>query len=225
MKYLIANWKQNITSKDIPYWVELFSKSLNQNIFDNLKIVVAPSFPQLHLLNGLLIDNNLNLNKVSVSAQNVSPFQSGSHTGEVGVDQISDVCTYVIVGHSESRAHCETYQDINSEISLIINAGLIPIICFSSIEEFNAFDDQYKNNMDILFAYEPTASIGTGLFASAEELNQIRESTNLEDFIYGGSVDKTSISNYLKLSFITGFLVGGASLDPIAFAKLANIVV
>lgn len=224
MKYLIANWKQNIASKDIPSWVELFSKSLNQDISDNLKVVVAPSFPQLHLLNSILIDNKIN-GKVSISAQNVSPFQNGSHTGEVGVDQISDVCTYVIVGHSEARARGETYQDINSKISLIINAGLIPIICFSSIEEFNAFDDKDKANTNVLFAYEPTASIGTGLFASAEELNQIRESTNLENFIYGGSVDKMSVSNYLKLSFITGFLVGGASLNPVAFAKLANIVV
>ena len=45
-----------------------------------------------------------------------------------------------------------------------------------------------------------------------------------EDVIiqYGGSVKPNNIDEIMSMSDIDGVLVGGASLDPISFARIAN---
>ena len=41
--------------------------------------------------------------------------------------------------------------------------------------------------------------------------------------IYGGSVKPDNAQSLIAQSEIDGFFVGGASLDPVSFANLANI--
>ena len=52
----------------------------------------------------------------------------------------------------------------------------------------------------------------------------IRKLIGFEDLIiqYGGSVKPNNIDEIMSMSDIDGVLVGGASLDPKSFARIAN---
>ena len=51
-----------------------------------------------------------------------------------------------------------------------------------------------------------------------------RRDKGYEDVViqYGGSVKPNNIDEIMSMSDIDGVLVGGASLDPISFARIAN---
>ena len=78
-----------------------------------------------------------------------------------------------------------------------------------------------KKNNNVIFAYEPVWSIGTGLVPKNNDLkiqiNVIKKIVskfwrlNNPKIIYGGSVNPKNISELRKISSIKGFLVGGAS--------------
>ncbi len=78
-----------------------------------------------------------------------------------------------------------------------------------------------KKTNNIIFAYEPVWSIGTGLIPKIDTLaNQV---SNIEKMImkiwklknpkiiYGGSVNSKNIEELKKITLIKGFLIGGAS--------------
>jgi len=65
-------------------------------------------------------------------------------------------------------------------------------------------------------------AIGTGNPATVEDLVSVHDDYANIDMIYGGSVDKSNVLNYLSCSFVKGFGVGTASLDPDSFMDIAN---
>ncbi len=77
-----------------------------------------------------------------------------------------------------------------------------------------------KNN-NIIFAYEPVWSIGTGVVPKNNDLKiqiytikkMISKLWRLKNpkIIYGGSVNPKNINELRKISSINGFLIGGAS--------------
>ena len=77
-------------------------------------------------------------------------------------------------------------------------------------------------------AYEPIWAIGTGKTCESAEANRIcgliRSWVGSPDLIiqYGGSVKPANIDELMGMSDIDGVLVGGASLDPEGFARIAN---
>jgi triosephosphate isomerase len=80
----------------------------------------------------------------------------------------------------------------------------------------------------LIVAYEPIWAIGTGKTCAADEANRIcaliRGWVGNPDLIvqYGGSVNPATIDELMAQSDIDGVLVGGASLDPVGFARIVN---
>jgi triosephosphate isomerase len=86
----------------------------------------------------------------------------------------------------------------------------------------------------LVVAYEPVWAIGTGLTATpaeaAEAHGWIRARVRDADpargrslrILYGGSVKADNIGALLAAKDVDGVLVGGASLDPTAFARIAR---
>ena len=74
----------------------------------------------------------------------------------------------------------------------------------------------------------PIWAIGTGKTCEASDANKIcaliRRLIGFSDVIiqYGGSVKPNNIDEIMSMSDIDGVLVGGSSLDPISFSRIAN---
>jgi triosephosphate isomerase len=86
----------------------------------------------------------------------------------------------------------------------------------------------------VVVAYEPVWAIGTGKVATPEQAQEacgfiralIRDKySDLADRVriqYGGSMNDDNARELLALPDIDGGLVGGASLDPVKFARIVE---
>ncbi len=218
MKYLIANWKQNKNKDEVSPWVEDYLKDIEGLLTDDIKIIICPPFSLVYEA-ALYLSGNSNGN-IELGVQNISEFDSGAHTGEVGFDQLPDTVNWVIIGHSERRKAGESIDSVNKKIEVVIKKGKNPIVCFSNLDEYMQINNDFKDQ--IYLAYEPLSAIGTGNPESLENIRKVYDNVLSSKFIYGGSVDDTTVETYVNESFIKGFLVGGASLDPHIFANLTK---
>lgn len=224
--YLIANWKQNKSPSELEPWFKAVFESVNSKSSQGLEVIIAVPFPLLSEAKNIL-DNKYRLSNLKLAAQDISQYEDGPHTGEVGATQLKPYVKYVICGHSERRSTGETPDIVSQKVENTLRDGLTPIICFGNVDEFNSVAS-YKNS--VLFAYEPPESISTSNVpggpkpATVESLQTMQEQTGLDHYLYGGSVDNDSIQNYLSLEFINGFLVGSASLDPVKFSSIIEII-
>ena len=81
---------------------------------------------------------------------------------------------------------------------------------------------------DLILAYEPLWAIGTGLIPELSDIqlaidcirNKFQKSIKV---LYGGSVNSSNASDISNKTEIDGLLVGGASLNPKEFAKIAQL--
>jgi len=161
-------------------------------------------------------------------------------------------CDHVLLGHSELRLYFgETSERVNLKLRAAINHGFTPVVCVGESlaeRENGQTEATLRTQVSIalrnvtsseahrlVIAYEPVWAIGTGLTASpdtAAEAHAIirheighclgRETAEGMRILYGGSVKPENIANLMQQDGIDGALVGGASLDPVAFAKLVQ---
>ena len=147
---------------------------------------------------------------------------------------------YIILGHSENRQEGESDQLINLKIRSAIKSGLKVIFCIGETlkEKRNKKTNQVLSNQikkglqsikkksDIIIAYEPFWSIGTGIIPKSKDLiksiNFIKSKfgSNPPKILYGGSVNNQNISQLKNISSIDGFLIGGSSQDPKKFIDI-----
>ncbi len=180
---------------------------------------------------------------VAVAGQNVHWEQSGAYTGMISAPMLLEHgVTHAIVGHSEPRKYySETDEQINLRARTAQAAGLIPILCVGESDDqrearetervIHRQVEQGLEGIDplrLIVAYEPIWAIGTGKTCAAEEANRIcgliRGWVGHPEVMvqYGGSVNPATIDMLMAQSEIDGVLVGGASLDPASFARIAN---
>jgi triosephosphate isomerase len=157
---------------------------------------------------------------VSLGAQDVSAFPDGAYTGEVGADQIKEFADFVIIGHSERRKYQgETVEQIAQKVIQAQAVGLTVILC---VQDEN---DPIPDGVDLV-AFEPPSAISTFGVGKAEDPQEVNRVFNILQtktnavLIYGGSVDASDISNYRSVEHLSGFLIGGASLEPESFSQL-----
>ena len=234
--YFIANWKmfgdlRTLNSLDR---VIKFSKN-NKNT--KFRIIYCPPNILIRPLSKRLKKTNL-----EVGAQNCHESENyGAFTGHVNSKMLKNVgAKYIILGHSENRQSGETDKLINSKIKSAVKSKLKVIFCIG--ETLNEKRKKRTNKVlakqihnglksvndtsNIIIAYEPVWSIGTGLIPKSNDLlNSISFIKNkfpkkTPKVLYGGSVNSKNIAQLKDISVIDGFLIGGASQNSKKFIDI-----
>ena len=226
-----------MTCADTKKYLEEFLP-LIEEIPNDRKIVIAPPFTAISTFS-----NYTNFDYLNIASQNIHWEDKGAFTAEISPNMlIEHKVKYAIVGHSEPRKYfSESDEQINKRAVFAQSSGLTPIVCVGeTLEQRERGEadrvitrqvEQGLENIDpsnLIVAYEPIWAIGTGKTCEAEDANKIcsliRKLIGFDDLIiqYGGSVKPNNIDEIMSMSDIDGVLVGGASLDPNSFARIAN---
>lgn len=212
-KLLAANWKSNKTKFEAKDWLVEIS---NYEFPEGVEVILFPPSTLLDVVSGYVRVNSM---PFKIGAQDVSPFGPGAYTGEVSAEQIKEFADYVLIGHSERRVNFSESTDmIIKKIDRAISVGLTPIVCVSELKELSGL-----SSSRIVVAYEPISAIGTGEAMDpnlVEDFSKEIKKINIQNVIYGGSVNSENVKSYLSLPSVDGLLVGGQSLDPKSFADL-----
>ena len=98
------------------------------------------------------------------------------------------------------------------------------------LNQLNKGLDKLKKKENILIAYEPVWSIGSGLVPRSEDLNYVisflktylRNKLKFKNpkVLYGGSVSPQNISLLRKVLSLDGFLIGGSSQNSNKFIDI-----
>jgi triosephosphate isomerase len=212
---------------------------------DGVDVAICPPFTALTPM----IDSTRG-SRVQVFAQTMHQAESGPYTGEVSAPMLSELDVHgVILGHSERRElYAETDKALALKVPAALEASLTPLLCVGETDEERENGDTERKLRhqvqealakvpserlaEVAIAYEPIWAIGTGKVAEPEQAQDaaafIRaligdrspEQAQLVRILYGGSVKPENASEILALPDVDGALVGGASLDPGAFAAI-----
>jgi triosephosphate isomerase len=237
MNLFVANWKMNMTRGDARAYASSLGEILGERE-PGVELVVAPPFTALDSAGDPR-------GRWSLAGQNVAAETRGAYTGEVSAPMLADAgCRYVLVGHSERRRlFGEESGILARKLARVREAGLTPIYCLGETGEereegltATVLAAQVETlerdpiEAPLVVAYEPVWAIGTGKAATAEDAGSAR--AHLADLLsgrrdvrilYGGSVTAENARELLEACRVDGFLIGGASLKPEAFAAIAGI--
>ena len=243
MPLIAGNWKMNTTVGEAVKLASELRPGLDE--IANVEKVLCPPFVFLVLAREALAGSS-----IKVGAQNVFWEEKGAFTGEISPPMLSDLCEYVIIGHSERRKYFgETDETVNRRLKAALAQGLQPIFCIGETAE----ERQAGRTEEVLLrqvrqgltgieippgfvvAYEPVWAIGTGVPATGEMANEaialIRqelaslyggELAQAARIQYGGSVDGANIGEFMGQPEIDGALVGGASLAVESFLRIVE---
>jgi len=242
---LAANWKMHKTAAEALDFAYAFAPRVDGAT--HADVVVAPPFTALDRIGRVFAGHG-----IALAAQNVSPEAEGAFTGEVSARMLVDLgCRYAIVGHSERRTlFGETDALVARKAAALLAAGIRPIVCVGETLEqreagrtFEVLSAQVEGSLaqvpreraeDLVLAYEPVWAIGTGRTATpaiAQEAHAFLRTRLVARFAgsaeririqYGGSVKPENVYDLMAQADIDGALVGGASLDPVAFARIVR---
>lgn len=250
-KPLIAgNWKMNLNHLEAIAVTQKLSYSLSDKDFDAVDVAIFPPFTDIRSVQTLIDGDRLRLTYGAQDlSPEVSGAYTGDISGGM-LSKLG--CTYVLVGHSERRSiHHESDGVVASKAKAVLANEMAPILCvgedlairetgkqveFVVAQLTGSLKGLHKPDLKkVVFAYEPVWAIGTGRTATPADAQEvcaaIREALKeigsdeiaaSARILYGGSVKSTNILDIMRESDVDGVLVGGASLDPEEFARIAQ---
>jgi triosephosphate isomerase len=226
MKYIIFNWKSYLNLKETSSLSKLIASIPKSK---KHKIISAPN-------NFFHLSIQAKYIKNALAAQNLDLHGLGASTGSLDISFLKDSkIKYCILGHSEVRANFkDTDNTVAQKLNLCISGNITPIVCIGESKsvykskntkkflktQIDCIFDKKTSYKEIIVAYEPLWSIGTGLTPKMSEIDDI--SNYLHDIckkysfkkikiLYGGSVNLDNVSDILNLQKVNGVLVGSAS--------------
>ncbi|MDQ1741541.1 MAG: triosephosphate isomerase [Pseudonocardiales bacterium] len=243
--FIAGNWKMNKTIAE----AEQFISALLPKVSSVNGVDVAVCVPFLALQ--AMVDSARG-SRVQVFAQNMHEADEGAFTGEVSPPMLAEIdVAGVVLGHSERRERFgETDRALALKVPAALAAGLTPILCVGETEDEREQGDterklrhQVQEGLekvdierlpDVVVAYEPIWAIGSGRSATAEQAQEAvafvralvegfdKAAGQAVRILYGGSLKPENADELLALPDVDGALVGGASLDPDAFAQIVQ---
>jgi triosephosphate isomerase len=180
-----GNWKMFKTVAEARHLVSELVPGLQT--ISGVEKVVCPPFTALLAVAALLEGSDIGL-----GAQNMHWEESGAFTGEIAPPMVAELCSYVIIGHSERRAYFgETDVTVNRKVEAALAHSLTPIVCVGETLEENEAGQTAEvvsrqvreglagislgsgDEVPLVIAYEPIWAIGTGRAATAEGANAV----------------------------------------------------
>ncbi len=244
MAVIAGNWKMHKNRQEALAFLQEFAPLVAAS---DQEIVLCAPFTALAVLAEKLVGT-----RIALGAQNVHWEAAGAYTGEISPPMLTDLgVQYVIVGHSERRQYFgETDERVNLRLKAAQRYGLTPILCVGETAEQRQQGLTEAHILaqlaqalvgvkipQVIIAYEPIWAIGTGNTCPPEEANRViglirkemrilqqvsSQSNENVRILYGGSVKPDNIDELMAMPEIDGVLVGTASLEPQAFARIVN---
>jgi triosephosphate isomerase len=182
---IAGNWKMNMTVDQTAQLLRTLTETHRPQT--GVEILVCPPFTALQTAAGSLKGSAIRL-----GAQNLHWEESGAYTGEISAAMLSELCEYVIIGHSERRAlFGETDQSVNLKVKSALGHQLKPIVCVGETLAENeagqtaeVVSRQVRVGLaeldrsqvgGLVVAYEPVWAIGTGKAATPEAASDVVE--------------------------------------------------
>ena len=241
MKYFIGNWKMFGIPKSIKILNKInsfYSKDKNRNKY---KVIFTPPYTLIESYS-----RYFKRKKIKIGSQNCyQKEQFSSNTAAISPYMLRSVgAKYTLVGHSDNRSEGDTDSILKTKVYLALINNLKVVFCIGENKDqkknnktFSVLNKQLTkvlerkfNKNNIIIAYEPIWSIGTGKLPSAQELikttSYIKKTLKIifrkksPPVLYGGSVDGNNIKIFKKIREIDGFLVGGASKSSKKFIDI-----
>ncbi len=232
MRYFIGNWKMFGVPKSISILNKIssyYSKDKNRNKY---RVVITPPYTLIESYSRYFKNK-----KILIGAQNCyQKEQFSSNTAAISPYMLKSVgAKYTLIGHSDNRGEGDTNSMLKDKVKYALKNNLKVVFCIGENKSekknkktLNVLKKQLTqvlekkfNKNNIIVAYEPIWSIGTGKIPTANELKKttihikkvlkgIFKKTS-PAVLYGGSVDDGNIKMFKELREIDGFLIGGAS--------------
>ena len=241
MRYFIGNWKMFGIPKSINILNKINkfnSKDKNRNKY---RVIITPPYTLIESFSKYFKNK-----KISIGSQNCyQKDQFSSNTAAVSPYMLRSVgAKYTLIGHSDNRGEGDTDSMLKDKVEFALKNNLKVVFCIGENKSekknnrtlavlkkqlTNVLEKKFNKN-NIIVAYEPIWSIGTGKIPGAEELKKttvhIKKilknifKKNSPAVLYGGSVDETNVEMFKQITEIDGFLIGGASKSSKKFIDI-----
>ncbi len=240
---IAGNWKMHKTIGEAERFISALLPMVSS--VDRVEVAICAPFTDLQAI----VDSTRG-SRVEVYAQNMHQAREGAFTGEISAAMLHEIDVHgVVLGHSERRQYFnETDAALAEKLLTAREHGLAAILCVGETEQQRAdgsteavLGEQLRRGLalldadglaELVIAYEPIWAIGTGAVATAEQAQDAcafvratvaelsAEAAAQTRVLYGGSVKADNAAELLALPDLDGALVGGASLEPEAFAAI-----
>jgi triosephosphate isomerase len=242
---LAANWKMHHGPTASRAFVAAFLARFSPR--PDRTVVLFPPALSVHPVVAARADRT----DIMVGVQNIHTEKQGAFTGEISAPMSRDAgAEFVLVGHSERRQiFGETDAQVARKCAVAFAHGLTPVLCVGETiaqRESGATNEVVLSQLRagladldpaavrrIAVAYEPVWAIGTGRTATPDDAASVHAvirdalaglagpDASSVPILYGGSVNRQNAASLLAAPGVEGLLVGGASLDPEAWAAIA----
>ena len=241
MRYFIGNWKMFGIPKSISILNKInyfHTRDKNRNKY---KVVITPPYTLIESFS-----KHFKNKKIIIGSQNCyqkDPFSS--NTGAISSYMLKCIgARYTLVGHSDNRTEGDTDQILKDKVKFALENGLKVVFCIGENKkdkknnktlivlkkQIKKVLEKKLNKNNVIIAYEPIWSIGTGKIPSTLELKRTTThikkvlkdifKKNIPPVLYGGSVDGNNIKMFKQIREIDGFLICGASKSDKKFIDI-----
>ncbi|HQS84195.1 MAG TPA: triose-phosphate isomerase [Alphaproteobacteria bacterium] len=200
MKYIIGNWKMNLSLKQAEALTLGIIQFLKETPPSSFSCMIAPPFPFLERLHTLITHEK---DLLSLAAQDISAHEKGAFTGEVSASHLKEVgVKAALIGHSERRLyHKETEPLLRQKILQCLSHDLIPVLCLGESLEIRRASktvpfvlnqlhemcqalqemliSKPSSSPPLMIAYEPLWAIGTGCIPSLDEIEDVHNALSI----------------------------------------------
>ena len=201
---IAGNWKMNFNHLEAIAHVQKIAFALSDADFDTVDVAVLVPYVDLRSVQTLVDGDRLRL---FYGAQDLSSHDAGAYTGEVSGAMLQRLgCTFVVVGHSERRAHhAEDDALVNAKALRALTHEITPIVCVGEGLDVRRAGQHVEYTIAqvrgavagmsaeqaarLVFAYEPVWAIGTGETATSSDAQEVCAAIRAElQELFGASV-------------------------------------